>query len=693
MCYSLYVDAYMYFGSWVLSLQACPCLMEFDIQQRNHGDLAGMALSHALNSVHVASASGRSGDPIKLWNHATAKCEASLTMQSPSPYAVLSLMFLDPLPLLAVCCSDGVMRLWATWGIRLGKRLCLLEIPNVQPATFAHITTAPNADRFPLWRAPMAPPVEGHVARSPSVAGVSPMLGHGPSGVRSSVATLPDLPDLRLFPSCYKYFKQKRAANATSVGDPTPATVICVAWDSQASALYGGDEKGQIRRWDLRPFLQELTHMRLLYKGMFGSEQQGERWCTGSLSDLEPSAAIEYLSTLLTRGVELAPLQWTVEAHEDAVLTLEVTREPRAVLSASSDQCARMWMPDGSCVGTLIQGLPLDIRSPAWDLPLDVSARQSQESAEVARVAQNLAERQQNRERRKQASQVGGAQHGRHRANSTRHSRRSQSGGGQVRLPTPVGPVGVSGIMSTSSGVDVLQPRASVVAASHSPMGGSPRLVAASVSGTASTTSAGTRTMSSPRRMTTTSGVTPRRMTTTNGVSQVQRDKHAMVIKVLDEVRGYGPSRQAARARPTVQTPPADPNAQTQPLGADTGLLNMPTPRDEAAMLSKGLSGSSAPVDDSRVAKSLRHGASFIPSLHGAPKLGVFASFSELDGDVVLKGDQAPPASANVPVLASTFKKIASVSSIIPPSPRQDVVDGEADNRAAQRQRAREQGG
>ena len=60
------------------------------------------------------------------------------------------------------------------------------------------------------------------------------------------------------------------------------------------------------------------------------------------------------------RAAKHIKLLWGNEsAHEDTITVVQLISTPPGMLTASTDRCVKMWMPDGSPVGLLLQGTPL----------------------------------------------------------------------------------------------------------------------------------------------------------------------------------------------------------------------------------------------------------------------------------------------------------------------------------------------
>jgi len=254
-------------------------------------------------------------------------------MEEGASLTVTSMAFLDPYPLLAVACSDGGIRIWAVWSGVKERRGFITCFYNQQPNLYIGVTE------------------DGRLL-VPSQADANPTRLSEDATAASSQTSSPSL-------------KVQLALS--------PVPVLCMTWSKDDKILYSGDECGRIRRWSFKAVFVKVDIDRLI------TPAGGGRWMV--------SDAVKANTTGNNMiPLSLVVLEWSREAHENAVLSLELANEPRALLSSGSDQCAKMWTLEGKAVGTLIQGLPRGMGCPGWDLPFDVKPRQEREDSSYEKV-------------------------------------------------------------------------------------------------------------------------------------------------------------------------------------------------------------------------------------------------------------------------------------------------------------------
>jgi hypothetical protein len=95
----------------------------------------------------------------------------------------------------------------------------------------------------------------------------------------------------------------------------------------------------------------------------------------------------------LEYSASLIEFRWGKElAHEADITTVEVTFDPKAVLTTSTDCCVKMFSCGGTNIGRLVQSVKSGHRSSCWDLPIDVKARVEAETSEILTVMEKAAQ-------------------------------------------------------------------------------------------------------------------------------------------------------------------------------------------------------------------------------------------------------------------------------------------------------------
>jgi hypothetical protein len=87
----------------------------------------------------------------------------------------------------------------------------------------------------------------------------------------------------------------------------------------------------------------------------------------------------------------LVRFKWGMEeAHDGDFTVLELTHEPRGLLTASTDRCVKMWSLGGRCTGSLLQSINMGVQNPRWELMMDVADREAKESEDILSIMDSV---------------------------------------------------------------------------------------------------------------------------------------------------------------------------------------------------------------------------------------------------------------------------------------------------------------
>lgn len=330
-------------------LQKCEMVLRFDPHFQNVGDLTAMCYSPCSKRL-VATASNVVGDAIRLWNYDTAKCESLMAMPSDCNFFILCMIFLDDAPLLAASCSDGYIRVWSA--LVGSKCLCIMKFPNQQPEE-GYSYEGEEEQEYPLLHQ------DAKAAFSPRA------FDDGSTAPSFSLSAEEN------DPAPTKSRKKGKSGIEKSARQPVP--VVCMAWDPNTLVLYTGDEAGRLRKWGFRDLFGEVDSSRLFTR-------DSAQLKTNSLTPKEVKGRSEKDEVLKKLEGMVPELRWSLDAHEDALITIELTEEPDGLLTGSTDMCAKMWTTCGRPYGKLVQSGEDEQKEVAWNLKVDIAGRERREA-------------------------------------------------------------------------------------------------------------------------------------------------------------------------------------------------------------------------------------------------------------------------------------------------------------------------
>ena len=90
----------------------------------------------------------------------------------------------------------------------------------------------------------------------------------------------------------------------------------------------------------------------------------------------------------------LIRFKWGMEeAHDGDITVVELTHEPRGILTASTDRCVKMWSLGGECQGLLLQSINRGVQNPRWELKINVTERDRKENDDILSVMDTVSTR------------------------------------------------------------------------------------------------------------------------------------------------------------------------------------------------------------------------------------------------------------------------------------------------------------
>ena len=368
-------------------IEECTILRELDPQHSHKGDLS--ALAFMVDSGLCVTGGG---DGLRLWDFETGKCDA---MVPTGDFEVLAMSFLGLYPFVALACSDAKVRVYGTQQSPF-QSLCVAEWTNALPSD-AYLSAAadeaavpftpaenqgegaeynrPSAeiDRNERIRASMALAKEIALEQEQALKKKVPAPASAPL-LPLPLGGIPDAPLVRhpdFFP-----IEQTYASPVTSLD-----------WDSSVECLYTGDEGGHLRKWSLQAMLASLKVLPLETSSVGGGRRRVKPAAQQTFTVDQARSMCEFPSQARSRGSSQVSFVWGSEAAHGAVITTVKVCSgeglPTAVLTSSTDRCARMFTVGGGAIGLLEQNAPAGCRHPKWDLEVQVEVLNDAETERV----------------------------------------------------------------------------------------------------------------------------------------------------------------------------------------------------------------------------------------------------------------------------------------------------------------------
>lgn len=372
-------------------LDDCLTLRTFDFFN-SHQELLLMCYSSIDRSVVTA---GSIGQPIKLWDFDTGKCDLEMEVCSATE-TVVSLLVLEPYPLIVTSDSAGNINLWGSRGCKW-KGDKITSFANINPLD-AEMEPPSKGDHYngipPQRVLPINYASDDHDDTSLGSSTLQSISSHHPShstlenSNSHSIRGIADEEVISEFKACERKWGKVSAATK-------------IAWDRENHVLYTGDELGHLRKWSLSQVIEELGGMAMMHgikhvKTKITTRRNLKKGISGVLyTDTNASAS---MPLLLTKKTQIAFMTvefcWDLQGHNETIIECVATKH--GVLTSSTDNLVKMWTCDGLFIGILLHSIPVGIRSHSWDLPIDISSIREREEKDLDEMMEQLHEMNRN---------------------------------------------------------------------------------------------------------------------------------------------------------------------------------------------------------------------------------------------------------------------------------------------------------
>jgi WD40 repeat protein len=361
------------------NLDDCQILRNFD-RFNFHSELTNVLFLEADRTVVTA---GVIGEPVKLWEYDSGKCDIELEACLPTE-TIIAVTTLDPFPLIATSDSGGNIVVWGTRGCK--------------------------------WRGDK---VTGFKNLHPTASELEPPLRtNGPRRIVPDIATtvteeeetLPSLPENNPDNTLSQASVQSTTTtdNMTSLADKAERDVKeCVAkwgplsaattitWDSVNHYLYTADEQGTLRSFTLERIIDELGGEAMLHGAkVAGKERRGSSKRKASEQSLKKDDIFggrvipHIFGAKKFTAKSSAMYRWGIQAHRETIIYCKST--PYGILTSATDNKVKMWDIDGIEVGSLLSCATTGQRSLNWDLKLDIDAIMHKESEQLDEILEDV---------------------------------------------------------------------------------------------------------------------------------------------------------------------------------------------------------------------------------------------------------------------------------------------------------------
>lgn len=363
--------------------------------------------------THTVATAGATDGILRFWDYDSSKCTAEVTVCDVKISQIVHMKMLHPYPLVVTSDSSGNIVVWGCTGCKWsGMRLS--GFLNMTPASADHepkprqsdeTDTAPRRALPPRTKTPMnirraeeLAQLMASSAREEGEEGEDELMLYKDVVRSASVSRAPQesqeaLNTLReqtryqaegLFLDSEAKWGRCSAAHATG-------------WHADGQLLITGDDLGHIRCFSLHDAMVDMQKDLLMDRA-----QHDNQAILGLCRDVDrdDAAALapvdhEICTYLLARpynnmsylGVRFC---WSLYAHSDRIISCTCT--PNGVLTSAADRLVKMWDFEGKPLGTLLQSVPVGMRSKTWDLILDVKEIMEKENEELDEIIERVTE-------------------------------------------------------------------------------------------------------------------------------------------------------------------------------------------------------------------------------------------------------------------------------------------------------------
>jgi hypothetical protein len=355
------------------NLDDCQILRNFD-RFNFHTELTSVLYLEADRTVIT---SGTIGEPVKLWEYDSGKCDMELKACRDTE-TIIAVITLDPFPLLATSDSAGNIVVWGSRGCKWrGDKVTGFKNQHPERAEME----APLRTNGPRRIVP------DEVSTSRDQDEDRDTSTRGGDMDTQTLATLPECgPEGSLQqPSTQSSSSMSMAAAAQQAEEELEAcakkwgplsAATTLAWDSVNFFFYTADEQGTLRAFSLQRIIDELDGECMLHGAKStAKDRRGSNRKASAQANIVSTGGpvIPYIFGKKRYTAKSSALyRWGIQAHRETVIYCKAT--PYGILTSSMDNKVKMWDIQGEEVGSLLSCAATGQRSVNWDLKLDIDA-------------------------------------------------------------------------------------------------------------------------------------------------------------------------------------------------------------------------------------------------------------------------------------------------------------------------------
>lgn len=348
-------------------LDDCLTLRTFDAYN-SHSELVLMTYCSLDRSVITT---GAIGQPLKIWDFDTGKCDVEMEVCDDRE-TVVALQLLHPYPLIVTSDSIGNVIIW-------GSRGCKWKGDKI--AGFVNLNPV-DAEMEPQGK--------------PDANGIPPQRILPPPQAASTRDINSDDEEFNFMSSADDYEDKIVSTIQESVNKWGPlSAATAVSWYADTNTFYTGDELGHLRKWSLDSVIEELGGMSMVHgaKTKPSTPKAIAKLRRGNSSAMAPVSKGSTPFMLSKRdatnfmGVKFC---WSLHGHDESIICCTATQF--GVITSSTDNLVKMWTFDGLLVGVLLHSATSGMRSPNWDLAIDIPAIREKEEEEVDYIMAQIME-------------------------------------------------------------------------------------------------------------------------------------------------------------------------------------------------------------------------------------------------------------------------------------------------------------
>ena len=309
---------------------------------------------------------GAIGQPMKIWDFDTGKCDVEVVVCDDRE-TIVAIELLHPYPLIVTSDSIGNVIIWGSRGCKW-KGDKIAGFVNLNPVEAEMEPQAkPDANGIPPQR-------------------IFPIAGDEASEVKGR-GDDEDMDQVDYNERLAVYIRNSVA----KWGSLSAATAL--SWDYETNTFYTGDELGHLRKWSFESVIEELGGMSMVH----GAKAKPPAPFTpklrrGNSYAMAPTTAAGTAPYVLGRGdtgnFQGVKFSWSLHGHDESIICCTATRY--GVITSSTDNLVKMWTFEGLLVGVLLHSAPTGLRSPNWDLEIDIPSIREKEEQVVDTIMEEI---------------------------------------------------------------------------------------------------------------------------------------------------------------------------------------------------------------------------------------------------------------------------------------------------------------